>query len=188
MIIQISTWNWELIIAMAGALAWIPWVYEKFTPAKIYGNLISTLTNQGSFNTGEKKINGVLHFLKISVSCINKNFNIKNIEIQVKYENDVNWYSAKIYWARTSVWTMPGIIEVKKLEIPSTHFLGFTNILEKDKSNFYYLTFITEKQELVEFETIRLNFHNYKQQTEIIEFNKKDIDPNRILWENEIWK
>jgi len=183
-----SNWNWELILAIIGALAWLPWAIDKLTPSKIYGNLLSQLLNSGEFNAnGEKKI-GILHFFKISITCVNKNFNIKSILIDVKYKEDNNWYHGEIYWARTSTWAMPGNAEKKSLTIPHTEFLGFTNVLEKDKSKFYYLTFITNKKELAEYEIVKITFTDFKENRREINFISEEIDSNKILWEDEIWK
>jgi hypothetical protein len=187
-LLNISNWNWELILAAIGALAWAPWVIDKLTPSKIYGNLLSQLLNSGEFNAnGENKI-GILHFFKISITCLNKNFNIKSITINVKYKEDDKWYKGEIYWARTSVWTMPGNTEKKSLTIPHTEFLGFTNVLEKDKSKFYYLTFITNKKELTEYETVRLTFTDFKEKRQEVNFISDEIDSNKILWEDNIWE
>lgn len=183
MILKIEDWNWELILGLIGALAWIPWLFDKFTPAKLYGNVISQFANQGTFNNSP----GVLHYLKLSLTCINKNYNIKEIRIQVKYTNDERWYNGEIFWARTSTWVMADNITRKQLTIPNTEFLGFTNILEVDKSRYYYLTFMTEKEQIQEFEIIRISFYDFKGKHEDIIFNATQINENNILWDDSIW-
>jgi len=187
-LLNISNWNWQLIFAIIGALAWLPWVIDSLTPPKVYGSLLSQLLNSGEFNANEGKKIGILHFFKISITCINKNFNIKSISINVKYKEDSKWYNGEIYWARTSIWTMPGNSETKSLTIPHTEFLGFTNVLEKDKSKFYYLTFITDKKELAEYETVRIIFTDFKENRQEVNFISEEIDANKILWEDDIWK
>ena len=193
MILSINNWNWELITAIIGAiigtLAWIPWLIDKYTPAKIYGRLISNLINQGHIQNGDTFVDSTLHFLKLSITCINKNFNVKKISIRVKYENNKEWFNGNISWSHTSIWAMPGNSnEKKKLILPNEQFLGFTNFIEKDVSKFYYLTFFVEKEDLQEYEIIELTFHDYKKNKKKVIFKATDIDSYQILWDNSIWE
>lgn len=182
---QFKNISWETIIAVIGALAWIPWVYDKFTPSKLYGSIISNFTNQGRFNTKS----GTMHFLKLSISCINKNFNVSECTIDIKYLNNSEIYQGNTFWARTSSWSMDpqGTIH-KSLKIPNYEFLGFVNMFEKDKSVYYYLTFIVEKATLEEFEEINITFKNPKGKKEKLKFKSADIDPDKILFDDSIWQ
>lgn len=189
MILSITTWNWELILAIIGALAWIPWLVDKYTPSKIYGRLISNLINQGQIQNGNELIHSKMHFLKLSITCINKNFNVKDISIRVKYQNNNEWYTGNTNWAHTSIWAMPGNNSgKKKLILPNEQFLGFTNLIEKDVSKFYYLTFFVEKEDLQEYESIVLTFHNYNLNTQEIRIVASEIDQHQILWDDSIWE
>lgn len=176
--------SWETIIAVIGALAWIPWIFDKFTPSKLYGSIISNFTNQGRF--GQKS--GTLHFLKLSISCINKNFNVSDCIIEVKYINNDIRYTGDIFWARTSTWAMdPQGTVHKNLIIPNQEFLGFVNMFEKDKSGFYYLTFIVQKTSLEDFEEISIIFKNAKGKEEKLQFRNEDINPDKVLFDDSIW-
>ena len=183
--IELCGFSWEIAIAILGALAWLPWIFDKMNSAKLYGTLISNFVNQGQFNQKQ----GTMHFLKLSISCINKNFNVADITIQIKYANNSTWYNGDIFWARSSTWAMnpEGTIH-KQLIIPNENFLGFVNMFEKDKSGFYYLTFLVGKSNLENFEIIRISFQNPKQITESIEFRSENINPDRILFDDSIWK
>lgn len=176
--------SWETIIAIVGALAWIPWIFDKFTPSKIYGSIISNFINQGRFSNKS----GTLHFLKLSISCINKNFNVSECAIEVKYINNPSKYIGNIFWARTSTWAMDpqGTIH-KNLQIPHEEFLGFVNMFEKDKSSFYYLTFIVQKTTLEDFEEIILTFKNPKGEKKELKFKNIDINPDKVLFDDSIW-
>lgn len=180
-----SNISWETVIAIVGALAWVPWIYEKLTPAKLYGSLISNLSNQGTFNTKF----GTLHFLKLSISCINKNFNVVDCSIKIKYFNNEKKYDGSIFWARTSRWSMdPQGRVTKNLVIPNEEFLGFVNMLEKDKSVFYYLTFIVEKNTLEEFEEINIKLKNPQGKEKYIKFKSSELNPDKILFDDKIWQ
>ena len=182
--IQLNNIPWDIIIAIIGALAWTPWIYDKLKPSRLYGTVISNFSNQGRFNDK----NGTMHFLKLSISCINKNFNVNDITIQIKYKNDANWYDGKIFWARISKWAMnPQGTEHKELVIPNEDFLGFVNLFEKDKSKFYYLTFLAETKTMRDFEILRIIFHDPKGLSESIEFRSENINYDRILFDDNIW-
>ena len=128
---QKSTVSWETLIAILGALAWIPWLFDKFSSTKIFGNIISYVVNEGNFN-GKK---GLLYYFKLSISCLNKNFNIKTFEVYVKYPNNEKYFKGNVFWARTSRWTIENGKPGKDLKLPNENFLGFINVLEMDKSN-----------------------------------------------------
>jgi hypothetical protein len=177
--------EWETILAIIGALAWIPWIYDKATPSKIYGHLISNVMNQGNFNNKD----GTLHFIKLSLTCMNKNFNVHKTTIRVKYINNDTWYNGKTFWARRSSWVIDPTQNIsKQLVIPNEDFLGFTNMFEKDKSKFYYLTFLVEKDILEEFEIIGIDFEDPNGTTRTVEFRSENIDTNNILFDDSIWR
>jgi len=183
--IQLNEFSWETMIAILGALAWLPWIFEKINRPKLYGRLISNFDNQGFLN----QKTGTLHFLKLSISCVNNNFNVDNISIQIKYLNNNKWYDGNLFWARTSIWSMNSEGTIKKqLVIPHENYLGFVNMFEKDKSSFYHLTFIVEKEKFEEFEIIKISFINPKKITESIEFRKENINPDSVLFDDNIWK
>ena len=181
---QVSNISWETIAAITGALAWLPWIFEKLSFSKIYGNVISYILNSGNFNNKD----GLLYFFKLSISCINKNFNVKSINIFVKYPNSNEWKKGSIFWARTSNWVINNGEPTKKLILPNDNFLGFINVLEKDKSNFYYLTFLVEHPQLEEFQKIKFEFINHKNKKRSFEILHKEINGDTMLFDDSIWE
>ena len=180
---QKSNISWETIAGIIGALAWIPWIFEKLSSSKIYGNVMSYILNSGKFNSKE----GLMYFFKLSISCINKNFNVKSVDIFVKYPNTNEWKKGSIFWARTSSWVITNGQPSKQLTLPNDNFLGFINILEKDKSNFYYLTFLVEHTPLEEFEKIRFEFINHKGDKKTFKILHSEINGDRMLFDDSIW-
>lgn len=183
MVEQKSTISWETVVAVLGALAWLPWLFDKFSSSKIYGNIISYVVNNGRFND---KV-GLLYYLKLSISCINKDFNIKSVEIYVKYPNNDKWFKGSIFWARTSNWVIEHGKLSKNLTLPNENFLGFVNILEKGKSNFYHLTFLVENKTLEDFELMKFEFVNYKEDNRILEISRNNINNDRLLFDDSLW-
>lgn len=175
---------WETIVAILGALAWLPWIFEKLSSSKIYGNIISYVFNSGKFNNKE----GLIYFFKLSISCINKNFNIKSVDIFVKYPEKNEWLKGSIFWARTSTWVIENGKPSKQLTLPNDNFLGFINVLEKEKSKFYYLTFIVEHNILEDFEKIKFEFINHKNEKKSFEISQSDINGDRMLFDDNIWR
>jgi hypothetical protein len=72
--------------------------------------------------------------------------------------------------------------------LPSENFLGFTNVLEKDKSNFYHLTFLIENKKFEHFESLKFVFTNYKNKSRSIEISNKEINNDVILFDDSIWE
>jgi hypothetical protein len=173
--------SWETIIAILGALAWIPWLFDKFTRSKVYGNIISYLYAYGDFNDKE----GMLYFLKLNLTCINKNFNVKSVKIYLKYPQKEKWQEGTIFWARTSNWKIEN--ENKQLKIPDDNFLGFINVFEKDKSNFYYVTFIVKNKSSEDFEVIKFEFTNYNKRKVSFIIKRNEIEEEKILFDDKLW-
>jgi len=189
--VEQNSTNWreiiETIIAIIGAFAWLPFLIEKFSSSKIYGKIISSVVCEGFVSNGHsKRKDGLLYFFKVSISCINKNFNIKSVDIYIKYK-DKNWVKGSIFWVRTNSWNIEG--RPKQLILPNDNFLDFINVLEKDKQQFYYVTFIVEyKKTYEDFEAIRFDFLNYKKRKVSFEILRENISNDSILFDDNIWK
>ncbi|MDP1615628.1 MAG: hypothetical protein Q8L68_07500 [Methylococcales bacterium] len=179
------TWETlETFAAIFGALAWAaPWIYEALQKPTIKGKLISQHMNKGFFINKE----GLLYFLSISIISLRKQFNIKEIKVKVKYAGDDKEYNGTVCWFRKSLWVDS---DGKKVElvIPNNEFLGFMSTLPKDDSRKCYITFLVDKGTVEEFDYLKLEFIPYRGNTQTLKFNRKDIDPNLMLWDDNIWK
>ena len=179
-----TTFTWETIVAIIGALAWLaPWVYDVLQKPKLKGKLISQNMNKGYFRDKE----GLLYFLSVSIISLRKQFNIKEIKIKIKYPNDDKEYNGVVCWFRKSFWVDA---EGKKYElvIPNNEFLSYISTLPKDDSRKSYITFFVDKGTMEEFDYVKLEFTPYRGNTQIINFNKKDINSNLMLWDENVWK
>ncbi len=61
-------------------------------------------------------------------------------------------------------------------------------VLEKDKSNFYYVTFLVEHPKIEEFEKIKFDFINHKDDKKSFEILNTEINSDRMLFDDNIWK
>ncbi len=179
-----GSFSFQTLLAFIGALAWLPWLVERCQEPKIFGRVISYALNDGNFNHR----NGILHFFKLSITTANQNIHIKELKISVKYPGDENWYKGKIFWGRYSSWLLDDIGTLKQLIIPPDQFIGFTNFLAKDKTNFYYLTFIVENRPFGMFEKVKFDFSNFKDGLVSFEIDGAKIDNDEILFDDSIWR
>jgi hypothetical protein len=165
-------------VAIIGALAWIPWVFEKIQRPTLKGRLF----NQ---NMKEDK-EGLLYLLNLSVTSLRKQFVIKEIKIGVKYSGDKKEYNGIIHWLDESFWEDTNGNKAR-LKIPINEFLGFMNTIPKDDSCKGYITFFVDKGTVEEFEYINIEFIPYHGNVQTIRFNQKEIDSNLFFWDDTIW-
>ena len=178
-----TNFTWETVVAIIGALAWLaPWVYEVLQKPTLKGKLISQHMNKGFYTDKE----GLLYFLSVSIISLRKQFNIKEIKIKVKYPGDDKEYNGTMCWFRKSTWVDSEGKQIE-LRIPSDEFLGFMSTMPKDNSRKCYVTFLVDKGTMEEFDYVKLEFIPYRGNIQTIKFDKKDINPNLMLWDDNIW-
>lgn len=183
-----TTFPWETIVAIIGALAWFaPWVYDVLQKPDLKGKLISFNSNKGTYENGGKVQEGLLYFLSVSLISLHKQFNIKEIKIFIKYPNDDKEHNVKVIWARKSNW-VDSVGKKYELVMPNNEFLSFISTLPKDESRKSYITFFVDKGTIEDFDYIKLELTPYRGNTKTINFNMKDIDPNLMLWDENVWK
>ncbi|SRR6266511_4364673 len=170
--------TWETVVAIIGALAWLPWVFEKLQKPKLEGRLL----NQNM----KKDKEGLLYLLNLSITSLRKQFTIKEVRIGVKYPGDKKEYNGIIRWLNDSFWEDPNGIKAR-LKIPSNEFLGFMNKIPKDDSYKCHITFFVDKGTVEEFEYISIEFTPYSGSTQTIRFNRNEIDSKLFFWDDTIW-
>jgi hypothetical protein len=168
-------------------------LWDKMKNSKVYGKTISkTYSQNGTFNykssnNEDKTLSGQQYILKLSLSCIRKSLNYKDVNVYLTYGNET--VKGEIYWAEYSNLNFlndNGTTTLKKMRTPANDFLPFNNILEKGKTSFYYLIFIVpNKSGTILYEKMELEFikpNNKKRKFEISEINaqQKFFDGNLL--------
>jgi hypothetical protein len=176
--------DWQTIVAIIGALAWVPWLFDLVRPAKLSGKLISHYENGGEFNDRV----GLLHLVKLALCTSNKSVQIRDIAIRIKYVDENQPRTAKWYWARFSHWTWPSPENAqKKLIISPECFLGFRISLLKDEPIVTYLTFFSERPGLAGFEWFELSLIGFNGKARKVRFSASEIDSEQMLFDDSIW-
>lgn len=179
-----------LIVSVVGAAAWLPWLFERFSPSRIVAKIISlTLIPNQSLDyldkDGPKHLNGIGYFLKLNIIALNKTINIQKLEVSVKYPNEAKPHQGRIYWARKVRVALEGTPHT--LQIPSSQFLPFINILDKDKVVSCYLTFMVDKANFEDFESVILKFIDFRNQSVSAVIGWNEIDHSVMLFEDSVW-
>ena len=189
----------SLIIALIGAAAWTPYAIEKFfLQPKIEGRILGLLRS-GEMNYpytekdgSQKEIKGIGYTINILITILNKNFNVKDFEVYVKYVDDENKYRGTIIRANSAILDFGG--NKKILIIPEEKEFLSINVLEKEKVNSYFMRFIMDSsledpKKIRTIESIEIAFYNYKNKSKRIILNYEEIDAKEMLsFDDKYWK
>jgi len=166
-------------------------IWDKLKRTKISGKVISRAYSKNGKITGVTyegnnfEIKGIQYFFKLSINITRKNLYYKDVKVFVKY-GDKDEQEGKIYWSNIDRWNFGS--ETKELKIPKENFLYFNNILEKDKTQFGYLTFFVDR-EFELYKELRIEFISPSGNIRKLgPFKSSEIEPGLALFENEIWK
>jgi hypothetical protein len=172
-----------IILSAIGATAWLaPWVFKKLSKPSLEGKLVSHFENIGEFN-GKSCL---LHFLAINLISLNGNFNIKDIQIFVKYKGSSNVYKGDLFWARFNKWK--GLKnEDLELILQPEDTLPYVGTMPQDITKKIYLTFRVDKAELEEFEEIKIQFFNHSNVQSVVSIVHPS-DGDQMLWDDRIWR
>ena len=185
-----------LIISIIAASAWIPHLLNFFKTPEIQGKIISHACSPKAYYKhmdwdGQiNQMQGIVYVLKLSIIALNKNFNLKDIELYVKYPSDNKKYKGEIYRCHNQIFNIDvnGKTIRKKLKIPNDQHISSISILEKDKVNSCYVLCIVDKSNYELFEEFEFRFYDYRGNCKKLIVSRKDIDVKRILYEKRIWE
>jgi hypothetical protein len=169
-------------------------IWNQLKKSKVYGKVISMTYSQTasySFTTKtkeQKTISGQQYILKLSLSCLRKSLNYKDINVFLTYGKEK--VKGEIYWTKYNKLTFhnaDGTTSEKQMLTPATDFLTFNSVLEQGKTNFFYLNFIVpNKNGAILYDKIELEFikpNNNKVGVEIFE-----IDPKQFFFDDNLLK
>ncbi len=178
-----------IAIISTGILIW-----NQIKKSKVYGKVISKTYSQTanySFTTKTNKkesINGQQYILKLSLSCLRKNLNYKDVNVFLTYGNEK--VKGEIYWTKYTSLTFHKsgeTTEKKQMLTPATDYLTFNSVLEQGKTSFFYLNFIVPNitgatlYDKLELEFIKPN--DKKVRVELFE-----IDPKQFFFDDDLIK
>ena len=178
---QIFKMNWTLTLTLLGVIAaWLPFLYERLNPVIIKGKLISQYYNGGKSN----KIPKAMFLFKLSVVSLNQSFDLKDIDVDIKYENNV-WTHNSSQNSRETTFTLEK--KIKKLNVPESSFLNNLTILKKDKPEVGYIfttTPLFANDKVIE---IKFLFKSFNGKVKTLSFKSEEVDELKMLYDDSIW-
>jgi hypothetical protein len=125
------------------------------------GHMTYPFTNKDGIPTS---IEGIGYTINVIIAVLNKNINVKDFEVYIKYSGDQQKYKGEIIRATTAMLDVEGT--KRKLSIPVEEELLYTNILEKEKVNSYFIRFmindsIEKNKRMSDIEEIDILFLDY---------------------------
>lgn len=172
--------NWTLILSILGVLAWLPYVFDKLTPVKIEGKLISLYGNIGTY----KGTPSTILLMKLGIISENKDFNIKDVDIQINFKNS-GWIKTTSYNTREALFTYNNT--TKKLNLRNEDFINNMVSLPKDQAIAGYLITSTPVHINEEILQIELIFIPFSGKTKKVLLDKSKISEDKFLFDDKIW-
>ncbi len=157
-----------------------PFLYERFNPVLIKGKLISQYDNIGEFRKEPK----ALFLFKLSVVSLNQSFALKDIDVDIKYENNGQTHNSAVN-QRQTFFTLDN--KLRKLSVPESLFLNNLSILKKDEPAVGYLMTtspVFADNKIIE---IRFVFKSFNGKEKILSFKSNEIDETKLLYDDSIW-
>ncbi len=186
--------DWGIIIpSLIALISTTIVIYDRIKRSKIAVKILSFAYSKDAIFRGESldnkplEIKGQQYFFKFSIQTIRKNFFFSDLDIKVKYPNDNNQYSAKIFWADPTTWSFDDG-KVFDLHIPERDFLCFNNVLLMNTVSFQYISFMVEVDKVELIEEIELIFtkpNGKKKKIKPIKISQ--IDPIMAVFDRNIW-
>jgi len=172
-----------LIAALIGAAAWLPTAFDYFRKAEIYGKIIS--------NYGTKSNDGnLVYLLKLSIFSKNKTFYLKDIRAFIKFPGSEKELECKPWTWRKASFTFAenGKEITKQLQIDSKEYLLHFTIFPKDQTVVGYFAFSVGYLEDEMFDYIRFIFDDYSGNSVELKITKAEIQTNKLIFDDNIWK
>lgn len=170
--------NYALCISIIAVIASIISIclnfWEKNKKSEVYGKLIGKTTTINSvFNNNLTKIEGQQYITQLSLSCLNKSLNFKEVNVYLSYDSER--IKGEIFWSKEH--TVNFNNKVYNVKITNSDYLNYNSVIECEKTTFYYLSFIVPSNKdnisynKMELEFIKTNDEKYC--IEIVEIDEK---------------
>ncbi len=175
------------ILALIGALAWTPIVYNWFQKCEINGKILSNYGNLAQV-PNETNLQS-LYVQKIALFSQNKDFFPKDITVFIKYPSLQNELECTLWTWRNLIFTFNenGENIQKKLNINLSDYLIHKIVYQRNETIVGYISFSVNHQIDEMFEYVRFEFIDYKEKIKNLKIMHYEIDANKLAHENDIW-
>lgn len=148
--------------------------------SEVYGKIIGkTFSKIQNF----KELSGEGYIIQLSLSCIGKSLNFKDVNVYLYYGKEKR--KGEIYWANKNEVNL-GNSYLHDVKIPINEFLTFHNILQIDKTSFFYLCFILpNKKDGILYDKMELEF--IKTDNEKLNIEIDEINSNQFYFDKSVF-
>ena len=187
---KVSLVDWKslgtLIVALIGAAAWIPNILGYFKKSEIRGKIISNYNNLRAIDGETQSI----YLLKLSLFVANKTFHLRDIQVFIKFPSNKNELECKVWiWRRLSfTFDEYGVKKSLQLKIDNNEYLLLSAVLPKDQNVVGYLSFSVNYLKDEMFDYLRIIFRDYNDKDIVLKITKEEIEPNKLLFDDNIWE
>ncbi len=176
---------WEQIVAVVGALAWLPTIIDYFKNPIIRGRIISQYGNVGSVPGG-----GLCSIIlqKISVFSANRDFFLKDLDVYIKYPNSDEIKCTVWTWRNLEFsFDSNGKSVKKKLNINKNEYILHLTVLPKNQSIVGFVSFTISPIKDEKFEYIKYRFKDFKNNIKELKISKPEIIDSTQMFDDSIW-
>lgn len=183
------------ILSLIGALAWFsPLLYDYMQKPQLDARLLGLMwtqdmkyENYNLFNNSNITLQGIGYFPNIAIISLKKNFNIKHVEVLIKYPSEMKLRNGDIFYSTQYNFSLN--VEGKRvLKIPVSEHINSLVVLENGKPVSVFVPFIVNKSVYENFEFIELRFYEFDGSIQIIKLYRKDLDVNVMYFEDKYWE
>jgi len=177
--------NTNFILALIGALSWLPQIFIWMKKGRIEGKLISMYINFAKIPKDESRRKIALLF-KLSIVSINKDFFLKDIDLKIRFSPSKYTISTTSKNWRSLIFTFDKC--PKKLNVPDSQFLNNLSVLKRNTPEVGYLSFLIDYNKDEPIEELEFIFKSYKSnKKKILKFTKEDIKEKKLLFDDSVW-
>jgi len=176
-----------LIIAIVGALAWLPTIVPLFRCQQLYGKVISQYANFGKLPDGAE---AAIFLQKVSLLASNKDFFLKEIEIYLKYAGSPQEEKCRPWTWRRLTFTFPegGRQVPRQLAIDAREYLAHRTVLPHDQAVVAYVSFSSSQLRDEKYEYVKYVLVDFKGKRRDFVVRGVDVRDNQTLFDDDIWR
>ena len=182
---SVKFWT-TFVVAMIGAFAWLPTILNLMKPTKIEGKILSQYANLGKLPNGHDA--GII-VQKLSLYSKNRNFNLKDMEVYLKFPNIKDEIRCQLWTWRNLYFTFDedGKKVQRKLNLEVKDYLLQFTLLPKDQSVVGYLSFSFDHTKDEKWDQIRYVFIDFDGNRKKLVIKKDNISDNTQVFDDKIW-
>ena len=188
----------EFVISILGAIAWLsPILYELWQLPVVKGRMVglaySAKSEKNTYNPiadSTLTLSGSSYYPKLILTSLRGDFNVRKVEVFVKYQNDPKTYSGTTFYEPVSdllFYQDDGTFEHRELRIPPEEHVATLFVIERSEVTPIWIPFVVNRTPFEFFEQVEFRFTDYKSRKQSVFVKSKEIDVRNTIFESEYW-